>query len=445
MVSPREQARPMSVLRPEFPDHSSPFSREQERQRKEAAILSAAARRFDAEGVHATRLEDIAADLGLTKTGISYYFSSKEELAGEVYRASAQALADAVRQAREETGSAAQRIRTLFRAFADQMRAVSEGRRPHLAAINDLDALGSELQAGIAADLSGCISDVNGMIIAWAGESGAPLGRPEPATFFVFGLLDWMGSWPSHKRDWNIDTAADTLFAILTDGLKTEAGWEPAPLQAGTPDVGVPQVFDREARNRMKREAFLKAGTRFFNKKGFGGVALSEIAASLGVTRGAFYYHIPDKEQLLEQCLERSFTTVEQALDRAEAGGRSGLAVIEHTVRDLIYQQASGVTPLLRPSLSAALAEPRQRRHAARLRNIARRFGDALEHAVSEGEARPVDIQVAERILTHSVFLNGGYTIAAANSFTDWRISEDPLTATIDYVYILMRGLGAET
>ena len=435
----------MSVLRPEFPDHSSPFSREQERQRKEAAILSAAARRFDAEGVHATRLEDIAADLGLTKTGISYYFSSKQDLAGEVYRASAQALADAVRQAREETGGAAQRIRTLFRAFADQMRAVSEGRRPHLAAINDLDALSSELQAGIAAELSGCISEVNRMIIAWAEENGAPLGRPEPATFFVFGLLDWMGSWPSRKRDWNIDTAADTLFAILAEGLKTGADWEPAPLQAGMPDVGVPQVFDREARNRMKREAFLKAGTRFFNQKGFGGVALSEIAASLGVTRGAFYYHIPDKEQLLEQCLERSFTTVEQALDRAEAGGRSGLAVIEHTVRDLIYQQASGVTPLLRPSLSAALAEPRQRRHAARLRNIARRFGDALEHAVSEGEARPVDIQVAERILTHSVFLNGGYTIAAANSFTDWRISEDPLTATIDYVYILMRGLGAET
>ena len=433
----------MSVLRPDFPDHSSPFSREQERQRKEAAILSAAAKRFDAEGVHATRLEDIAADLGLTKTGISYYFSSKEELAGEVYRASTRALAEAVEQARGETGGAAG-LRSLFGAFADQMRAVAEGRRPHLAAINDLDALGDDLQASIAAELSRCVSDVNAMVEAWVREADVPLGRSEPATFFIFGLLDWMGSWPSRKRDWDIDTATQTLFAVLAGGLKAGDDWQPAPLHPGTPDVGVPQVFDREARNRMKREAFLTAGTRFFNKKGFGGVALSEIAASLGVTRGAFYYHIPDKEQLLEQCLERSFATVEQALDRAESDGRSGLAVIEHAVRDLIYQQASGVTPLLRPSLSAALPEPRQRRHAARLRNIARRFGDALEHAVSDGEARPVDIQVAERILTHSVFLNGGYTIAAANSFTDWRISEDPLTATIDYVYILMRGLGAE-
>lgn len=433
----------MSVLRPDFPDHSSPFSREQERQRKEAAILSAAARRFDAEGVHATRLEDIAGDLGLTKTGISYYFASKEDLAGEVYRAAARALAEAVEIARTADSPAAQ-LRKLFEVFADHMRAVSEGRRHNLAAINDLDALGDEVHASIAAELSRCVSDVNEMIASWVRESGAPLGRPEPATFLVFELLDWMGSWPRRKRDWNIDTAADTLLEILAGGLKAGDDWQPAALQPGSPDVGVPQVFDREARNRMKREAFLKAGTRFFNKKGFGGVALSEVAASLGVTRGAFYYHIPDKEQLLEQCLERSFTAVEQALDRAEGDGRSGLGVIEHAIRDLIYQQASGVTPLLRPSLAAALPEARQRRHAARLRNIARRFGDALEHAVDAGEARPVDIQAAERILTHAVFLNGGYTIAAANSFTDWRISEDPLTATIDYVYILMRGLGAE-
>ena len=434
----------MTVLRPDFPDHSSPFSREQERQRKEAAILSAAARRFEAEGVHATRLEDIAADLGLTKTGIGYYFASKEDLAGEVYRASARALGEAVVAARRHDGDAASRIHTLFRAFADQISAVVDGRRPHLAAINDLDALGTDLQASIAADLSGCVSDVNDMIVDWIEETGAPLGRPEPATFFLFGLLDWMSGWPARKRDWDTRIAADTLFTILDGGLGINGDWQPAVLTPGSPDVGVPQVFDREARNRMKREAFLKAGTRFFNKKGFGGVALSEIAASLGVTRGAFYYHIPDKEQLLEQCLERSFATVEDALDRAENGGRSGLAVVEHAVRDLIYQQASGVMPLLRPSLSAALPEPRQRRHAARLRNIARRFGDALEQAITDGQARPVDVQIAERILTHSVFLNGGYTIAAANSFTDWRISEDPMTATIDYVYILMRGLGAQ-
>ena len=66
----------MNVLKPEFPDHGSPFSRRQERDRKIAAIRAAAARRFDTQGFRGTRLEDIAADLGLTKTSIAYYYTS---------------------------------------------------------------------------------------------------------------------------------------------------------------------------------------------------------------------------------------------------------------------------------------------------------------------------------------------------------------------------------
>ena len=60
---------------------------------------------------------------------------------------------------------------------------------------------------------------------------------------------------------------------------------------------------------------------------------------------------------------------------------------------------------------------------------------------MSHGEARQVDVAIVEQILTNAIFINGGYTIAAANSFTDWRLSEDPLTATIDYTHLLMMGL----
>ena len=66
------------------------------------------------------------------------------------------------------------------------------------------------------------------------------------------------------------------------------------------------------------------------------------------------------------------------------------------------------------------------------------------EVVVDDRDARAVEVLVIEQVLTNAVFLNGGYTIAAANSFTDWRISEDPLTATIDYTRLLMTGLGAE-
>lgn len=433
----------MPVIRPEFPDHSSPFSREQERQRKEMAILSAAAKRFDTDGFHSTRLEDIAADLGLTKTSIGYYHSSKEDLAAAVYTHSADFLAEAVSASLNADGTSADRLLFLFRRFSTQLLEIEAGQRPHLASINDLNALSDGARAEVASRLSASVEQVNGLVESWVSEHGVDLGRSEPATFFIFGLLDWMTGWLNRKRQFDINTASDALFDLVQHGL-LNGDWAPLAIRPGNPRMGIPQIFDREARNRMKREAFLKAGTRFFNNLGFGGVALSEVAASLGVTRGAFYYHFPDKEQLLDQCLERSLTAVEEALDRAEDQTDSGLEVIEHALRDLIYQQASGVDPLLRPSLVAALPAARQRRHAARLRNIARRFGDALENSIGTGDARAVEVLVIEQVLTNAVFLNGGYTIAAANSFTDWRISEDPLTATIDYTRLLMTGLGTE-
>ncbi len=431
----------MPVIRPEFPDHSSPFSREQERRRKEMAILSAAAKRFDSDGFHSTRLEDIAADLGLTKTSIGYYHSSKEDLAAAVYTHSAGFLDEAVSFAADRDTDSGGKILALFHRFAAQLLEVNTGERPHLASINDLNALSEGSSAEIAAQLSRSVARVDNLVSAWAQERELPLGRTEPVTFFIFGLLDWMTGWLNRKRHFDIDAASAALFDLVEIGLLRNQ-WTPLAIRPGTPDMGVPQIFDREARNRMKREAFLKAGTRYFNALGFGGVALSEVAASLGVTRGAFYYHFPDKEQLLDQCLERSLAGVEAALDRAEEQAETGLAVIEHALRDLIYQQASGVDPLTRPSLISALPAPRQRRHSARMRNIARRFGDALEHSIGTGEARDVDVTIVEQILTNALFLNGGYTIAAANSFTDWRISEDPLTATIDYARLLMTGLG---
>lgn len=436
------EGQDMPVIRPEFPDHSSPFSREQERKRKETAILSAAAQRFDSDGVHGTRLEDIAADLGLTKTSIGYYFASKSDLAAAAYKHSADFLDEAITRAVGDGGSHAEQIVSLFKWFASMLLEIDAGQRPFLASINDLNALDEQARADVAARLSSCVEQVNRLVEGWMKERDHPLGRAEPATFFIFGLLDWMTGWLSRKRHFDIQEASSTLFDLVEHGL-ANGDWKPIQIRAGSPQMGVPQIFDREARNRMKREAFLKAGTRFFNSLGFAGVALSEVAASLGVTRGAFYYHFPDKEQLLDQCVERSLAAVEAALDRAEETAETNLSVIEHSLRDLIYQQAGGVELLLRPSLISALPAPRQRRHSARLRNIARRFGDALENAVSTGEARSVDVGIVEQIVTNAVFLNGGYTIAAANSFTDWRISEDPMTATVDYTYILMSGLGA--
>ena len=211
----------MTVLRPDFPDHSSPFSRSQERDRKTAAIRSAASRRFNAQGVLGARLEDITADLGLTKTSISYYYASKEELAEAVFLSSVDFLLEAVKRAEAANDAPGLKVLALFQAYAEQLSDAIAEQRPFPARLQELETL--------------------------------------------FGLLDWLTVRAGEETDAQFASSADALHDILLQGLTAE---EPvstviAPHFVSTGEL--PQIFDRKARNRMKREAFLKAGIRFFN------------------------------------------------------------------------------------------------------------------------------------------------------------------------------------
>jgi AcrR family transcriptional regulator len=432
----------MSVLKPEFPDHSSPFSREQERHRKLHAIVSAAAERFNAQGFAHTRLEDVAADLGLTKTSISYYFAGKEDLAEAVFKAAADFLQDAINSAKHSGGDAASKILALFNAYAAQLEEAAVGRRVHLAALRDLDALPDTLRVQISERASDCVAQINSILKAWIEETSAPLGRPEPATFLVLELLDWLGEHQGNTRGGiAIQAAHEAVCELVSQGLSARDSLmgSPRPLDLASDEA--PAIFDRDARNRMKREAFLKAGVRLFNQKGFGGASLAEVASALGVTRGAFYYHIQDKEQFLDQCLDRSLESVERALDRADETDLGPLDRLHSVLSELIYRQASGVEPLLRPGMAAVLPPARQRRYRSRMQTISHRLGDILSDGASCGEIRAREASISEDIVSSVVFWNGGYTLAAANSFSNWRASEDPRTATRDYLHLLFHGL----
>jgi len=433
----------MTVLRPEFPDHGSPFSRQRERDRKTAAIRSAASKRFIAQGFQGTRLEDIASDLGLTKTSIAYYFASKDELAESVFLTAAEFLEDAVKAAGTADADAGERVLAVFEAYSDQLIDALDGRRDQPAQLQELGTLPEEARSRIVSRLSAAVGSVDAMVLAWMNRAPHGLGRSEPVTFCLIALLDWLKTSAGTMSRAEFSQASSVLLDVLRSGLACSCETL-APIRPQfSPGNDLPQIFDRKARNKMKREAFLKAGIRFFNAYGFDGVSLADVAKSLGVTRGAFYYHIPDKESFLDQCMEHSLEVVEATLDSA-ADAHSGLGFIHRVLFDLIYTQASGVTPLIRLGLMTALPIARQNRLQARLRNISRRLGDAHAAAIADGAARELDTGTVEAILTNILFLNDGFTLSAANSLKDWRISEEPQSATNDYLHVLLYGLTAE-
>src|SRR5216684_4003568 len=74
-------------------------------------------------------------------------------------------------------------------------------------------------------------------------------------------------------------------------------------------------------RVRLTQQAIVAAAAELFARKGFGATSLDDIADTLGVTKGAFYYHVKNKEEILRLIYLTVLTVSEEPLRRiVEAG-----------------------------------------------------------------------------------------------------------------------------
>jgi AcrR family transcriptional regulator len=95
--------------------------------RKRALIIKAAAHAFGRKGFHATTLEEIAAELKVTKASLYYYFSTKEELLYEVHLLSLQELLGRAENIRAAGGSPVDQLQDLVAEHLRVLAADYEG------------------------------------------------------------------------------------------------------------------------------------------------------------------------------------------------------------------------------------------------------------------------------------------------------------------------------
>jgi len=107
-----------------------------------AAILAAAERHFAERGFEAARLEDIAADVGIRRAAIFYYFPDKHEL----YAAVLDEVFDGAMAALPRRGSAAERLEASLTGWIDYV-----ARRPSVARLILREA--ASAQPGVASPL----------------------------------------------------------------------------------------------------------------------------------------------------------------------------------------------------------------------------------------------------------------------------------------------------
>jgi TetR/AcrR family transcriptional regulator len=80
----------------------------------------------------------------------------------------------------------------------------------------------------------------------------------------------------------------------------------------------------RAQQQAIKREALLRHAAAAFNRRGYHGASLDDIAGSLGVTRAALYRYVESKQELLYLCHSAAMDAAFTSLDRASQVDSNG-------------------------------------------------------------------------------------------------------------------------
>jgi AcrR family transcriptional regulator len=148
----------------------------------------------------------------------------------------------------------------------------------------------------------------------------------------------------------------------------------------------------RSAKWTARRDAIVDTSAQVFARRGYHATGIVELCEVNGFGKGAFYYYIGSKEELLAAIHDRVMDEVMLGADRvAEAGGSPSaqLEMLGTELLDVIHRYPDHVWVFLHefPALTAERAE----QFRTRRREYERRIEAVLQAGVDSGEFREID------------------------------------------------------
>lgn len=180
---------------------------------------------------------------------------------------------------------------------------------------------------------------------------------------------------------------------------------------------------NRPAENAQKRhgqaapDALLEAAFRVFARRGYRATRLEQVAAEVGLTKGAIYYHFEGKDDLFRRAMEHRHQAIFQAIER-ELGRLEGPASVKlryvlrrvwHHVREPAWGDAFrlmfGEVRVEFPALFRAWAEVGPVKAWSVVRQL-------IEEGIRSGEFGPgVDAEVAARFVVSALMLQAALQV----------------------------------
>lgn len=411
-------------------------------QEKREALLDAAARHFNAQGVRGATLGEIGRSVGLVTTSLTYYYRKKEDLATACFLRAivaheALALQAAAEVSADATDAVALRVQRFMALHARMLVEIDSGLRPALIVFSDIRAL-PEAQAG---EVFVAYTDMFRRVRALLdGAQTAGLSRDDlnARAHLLLSAAHWQRAWlPRHAAE-DHPRLAQRHAQLLLHGLAapgivwpTEAAL--APLGMDAVAAAAPHSADHVAGDPTA-DAFLRAATELVNEQGYRGASVDRISAKLHVTKGSFYHHNETKLDLISACFDRSFAVLRQVLRAAtEAGGPVWQRTCAASVA-LVRFQLGAQGPLLRNSATSALPdEPQRDRVHRQFQQLTGQLASLLVDGMEDGSLRPQDPAIAAQLLTSA--------INAAAEVQRWVPGIHPGNATALYTRPALLGL----
>ncbi len=402
---------------------TSPTSRFQE---KREALLDAAARHFNAQGVRGATLGEIAAGVGLITSSLTYYYRKKEDLATACFLRAivaheALALQAAAEVPTDAPDAVAQRVQRFLALHARMLAEIDSGRRPALIAFSDIRALPDAQATAVFSAYTDMFRRVRQLL---DGTQTATLGRDDlnARAHLLLSAALWQRSWLPHHASEDLPRLAQRHAQLLLHGLAApDSAWPAAEALAplglhavaaaathnadhppGVP--GVPVVPAEQRAGDPTTDAFLRAATELVNEQGYRGASVDRISARLNVTKGSFYHHNETKLDLISACFDRSFAVQRQVLRAASQHHGPAWQRACAASQALVVFQLGPLGPLLRNSATSALPdEPQRERVRRHFQQLTGQIANLLVDGLEDGSLRPLDPAIAAQLLLSAI------------------------------------------
>ncbi|MES2032647.1 MAG: TetR/AcrR family transcriptional regulator [Pseudomonadota bacterium] len=391
---------------------------------KKEAILSAATTILNRQGVKGMTLADVAAEVGLITTSVTYYYRKKEDLAAACFQRGIDIFNGLANEASTVTG-ARERLARFFELFFDLARRIRLKEVAPLVAFSEMRSLKEPHRTEVGNAFNDLFRNIRGF---FEDPEFSGLSRIE-ATARTHLLLEqafWTFTWLRRYDVEDFPRIRERMADILSGGLAVGARpWAPDALPDPTPAAA--------GGHDVSRETFLVAATRVINQKGYRGASVEDISAQLNVTKGSFYHHNEAKDDLVVDCFERTFEVMRAVQFSARDLETDGWSRLAAASAALVDYQLSEHGPLLRASAMGALPAEIRQDLVDRYARVSDRFAAMVSDGIAEGSIRAVDPLIAAHMLSSM--------INAAASLQSWAPSAERDEAATLFARPLLMGV----